>query len=170
MRIGNSKPLNAGPTLPGNDASSKLGEVNSVNGHTGNEAAVKYTLFLPDGTPQLAAPGGATEAEAFRSVSGIKVDTADFTSKTLPANDGGIVDHAGKSAIAKSKLAELSMSYVVKSSELNTQMKNASKADFMQEPTSIEFPNLSARREGSVYQHNQTNLEFVIPKKTEPKE
>lgn len=170
MRIGNSKPLNTGPTLPGNDASSKLGEVNSVSGSTEGEAAVKYTLFLPDGTPQLAAPAGAAEAEAFRSVSGIKTDTADFTSKTLPANDGVTVAHAGKSAIAKSKLAELSMSYVVKSSELSTQMENASKADSMQEPTSIEFPNLSAGREDSVYQHNQTNLEFVVPKKTGPKE
>lgn len=158
MRIDNSKPM-PGPLPQAEDAaSSKLGEIKSVNGSTETQLSVKYTMFLPGGSA-LKEPAGKS-AEAFKSVSGMKSETDEFTSRTLPAADGVVADqNSQQAAIAKAKLGELSMNYLVKSSELSAQLKV---------PASIEIPNLTAAQKA--YQHNQDDLEFLVPKKTEPKE
>lgn len=139
-------------------ASSKLGEIKPVNGNTETELSVKYTMFSPVDTPQFADPAGKT-AEAFKSVSGMKGDVDEFAPKTLPAADGVVTNpNTQKAAVAKAKLGELSMTYLVKSSELSTQLK---------EPALIEFPNLTSAQKAH---HNQTGLESLVTKKTEPKE
>lgn len=99
------------------------------------------------------------------------------TSHTRPFNDGLVIDLAEPatpphseqpSSLARSMAAEGKMQANVRSAELQAQLNGSSSAQ--KEPTSVEFPNLTlsppqtGRDENSVYQHNQTDLEFAAGK------
>ena len=72
MRINDSKPLPAGPAVPTEEtapaeeaAATSLGEIKGLNGAEPTGLSVKYTMYLPDGSAQLAGDkSGSMKASA----------------------------------------------------------------------------------------------------------